>query len=175
MTRTYLKLGLLPFFLLLAVGSSSPKKDDGDKKANDLAAKLAAAASASTTTTSAALTGKVLGNCTQKNGGSCREIYNFRLGGEASEKSGCETIGGSYTGGGAACVAKDNMIGVCTTNSPLDPAAVREKLYYYNEGTNKGVTGAVAKDGCAALTGTWVDGPAANASAKPAAKTTKKK
>jgi hypothetical protein len=142
------KLFVVPIFALLAIGSSSPKKDDNG-----------------TTQTTSATTApaKIVGSCTQKTGGTCFEYYDAGILGEARLKTSCETTLNGVYQSGAACATNDTLLGVCTQTgvqiSPDVKPNLRQKIYYYDEGANKGIPAARMADPCKVISGTWAENP----------------
>jgi hypothetical protein len=162
------KLAVLPFFAFLALGSSSPKKGEQASSSSSNAS--------STTTTTSAVAGGVLGSCMQTDNSSCYELYSFGIATEDQKKKSCSQLHGTYQSK-AACPTKDTLLGVCTESSLLDPAQVREKMFYYDEGKNKDSGGQkTASSACSAMMGSWADHPgfvnrgASAAAAAPAPK-----
>jgi hypothetical protein len=158
--KLFIQAAILPLFALLALGSSKPKKS-GDSSPGTSADNVG------TTTTTGASDKKVQGNCYDAKRGACTETYNPY--GVDSEKKLCESMGGNWVAS-AECPRKDTLWGVCTQMDPFTPTDVYEKIYYYNEGANKGAGGPTAKDACDALTGKWEPG-AASAKAPSGGKT----
>src|SRR5204863_6530628 len=142
-------------FAALAVASGG-KKEDGNTTSS----------TSSTATTTAADPSKPIGACYDSKRGACTESWYAGIGGEASMKKVCDDTKGKWTGGGT-CPATDLLIGSCTQMqlalSASETPKVNEKTFYYDEGSNKGTTHAVGKDGCDALSGKWTDGPAGGA------------
>ena len=160
--KLFIQAAILPVFALLALGSSKPKKS-GDSSLNGPSPD-----NVGTTTTTGAGDKKVMGNCYDAKRGACTETYNPY--GVDSEKKLCESMGGNWVAA-AECPKKDTLWGVCTQMDPFTPTDVYEKIYYYNEGANKGVGGPTAKDACDALTGKWEPGAASAAKAPSGGKT----
>jgi hypothetical protein len=163
--------------LVTLAGCSKPTPEEQKKKEAELAAALASAFAAPSSDPSApaakAASGgaqALVGNCTDKSAGYCKEFLGFV---PTAAADFCSLGGAGVLTKGATPCSRTGIVGTCESRGP-DSSEIRYS--YKNDDDTFATAAENAKMSCSILSGVWIPAsPPAAASVKGAAKTQPKK